>query len=124
MSNTEVDRSARPQAPVAAKLDTVGWGVFLVWVGAALLADLGWPVFFLGAGVIMLGGQAARRYFGLKLDWFALVLGICFVAAGGLRALDVQLGQIVTPAWLVPAAFIAAGVAIVLSAWRKRGPRT
>lgn len=123
MNGTEVDRSAGAQTPVAAKVDTVGWGVFLVWVGAALLADVGWPVFFLGAGLVMLGGQAARRHFGLKLDWFALVLGICFAAAGGLRALDVQLSKIVTPAWLVPSAFIAAGVAIVLSAWRKRGPR-
>lgn len=123
MNDSEVDRLARAQTPVSTKLDTVGWGLFLMWVGAALFADVGWPVFFVGAGLIMLGGQAARRHFGVKLDWFALVLGICFVVAGGLRALDVQLGQIVTPAWLVPAAFIAAGVAIVLSAWRKRGPR-
>ncbi len=123
MNDTEVDRSTRARASVAAKLDTIGWGVFLMWVGVALLADVGWPVFFLGAGLIMLGSQTARRHLGLKLDWFALVLGICFVAAGGLRALDVQLSQIVTPAWLVPSAFIAAGLAIVLSAWRKRGPR-
>lgn len=121
MNDSDLDRSA--QAPVGATLDTVGWGVFLMWVGAALLADVGWPIFFVGAGLILLGGQAARRYFGLKLDWFALVLGVCFVASGGLRALDVQLGRIMTPAWLVPSAFIAVGGAIVLSAWRKRGPR-
>ena len=123
MNDFEVDRLARAQTPVARKLNSVGWGAFLIWVGAALLADVGWPVFFLGTGLIMLIGQAARRHFGLKLDLFALALGIGFAVAGGLRALDVQLGQIVTPAWLVPAAFIAAGVAIVLSAWRKRGPR-
>lgn len=123
MNDTEADRSIRAQTSVAAKFDAVGWGVFLMWVGVALLADVGWPVFFLGAGLIMLGGQAARRYFGLKLDRFAVVLGICFAAAGGLRALDIQLSKIVMPAWLVPSAFIAAGVVIVLSAWRKRGPR-
>ncbi len=123
MNGPEVDRSVRPQTSVGAKLDAVGWGVFLMWVGVALLGDVGWPVFFLGTGLIMLGGQAARSHFGLKLERFALVLGGCFVAAGGWHALDVQLGQIVAPAWLVPLAFIAAGAALVLSAWRKRGPR-
>jgi len=122
MNDTEIERQARPRTPVTVKLDTVGWGVFLMWVGAALLADVGWPVFFLGTGIIMLAGQAARRLSGLKPDWFALVLGICFFAAGGLRALDIQLGQIIAPAWLLPSALIAVGVAIVLSAWRKRGP--
>lgn len=123
MNDSEVDPLARAQTAIGTKLDAAGWGLFLMWVGAALFADVGWPVFFVGAGLIMLGGQAARSHFGVKLDWSALVLSICFVAAGGLHALDVQLGKIVTPAWLVPSAFIAAGVAIVLSAWRNRGPR-
>ncbi|WP_128000804.1 hypothetical protein [Piscinibacter defluvii] len=123
MNGTEEDRPGRAQTPSAAKVDTVGWGVFLMWVGTALLADVGWPVFFVGTGLIMLGGQAARRRLGLRPDWFALVLGTCFVAAGGWRALDVPLGQLAVPAWLVPSAFIAAGAAIVLSAWRGRGPR-
>lgn len=123
MNDSEVDRLARAQTPVGNKLDTVGWGLFLMWIGVALFADVGWPVFFVGVGFIMLGGQAARIHFGVKLDWFAVVLGICFTVAGGLSALNIQLGQIVTPAWLIPAAFMGAGVAIVLSAWRKRGPR-
>lgn len=122
MKHTEFDPSARLQSPGTAKLDTIGWGVFLVWVGVALLGGVGWPGFFLGAGLIMMGGQAARRVYGIGLDWFVLSLGVCFAVAGGLRVLDVQLGPIVAPAWLVPSAFIAVGVAIVLSAWRKRGP--
>jgi hypothetical protein len=124
MNEPDSERSAPAQAPVDAKIDTVGWGVLLMWVGAALFADVGWPTFFLGAGLIVLGSQAARSYFGMRLDWFALVLGICLVATGGLHALDIHLGRIMTPAWLVPSAFIAAGVVIALSAWRRRGPRS
>lgn len=124
MNDSEVNRFEETRTPVGAKLDAVGWGLFLIWVGTALFVGVGWPAFFLGVGLIMLGGQAARSYFGVKLDWFAIVLGSCFAAGGGLRALDVQLGEIVTPAWLLPSAFIAAGVAIVLSAWRRREPRT
>ena len=55
MNDTEINRSAGPQRPVAAKLDTIGWGVFLMWVGAALLADVGWPVFFLGSVEFQVG---------------------------------------------------------------------
>lgn len=99
MNDSAVDRSARTPTPAGAKLDTVGWGLLLIWVGAALFADVGWPVFFLGTGLMLLGGQAARSHFGLPL------------------------GPLVTPAWIVPAAFIAVGVAVVASVWRRRRPR-
>lgn len=123
MVDTKVNAAAVRQDPMAARIESIGWGVFLVWVGVALLADTGWPLFFVGVGVVLLCGQLARRYVGLTTDRFAVVLGVCLVLAGGLRALDIPLGRIVAPAWLLPAVFIAAGVAVVLSAWRRRAPR-
>ena len=43
-------------------LDAVGWGVFFIWIGVAILADLGWGVGLIGVGLIILGALAARAY--------------------------------------------------------------
>ena len=44
------------------KLDTMGWGLFFIWMGIAVLADVGWGVGFLGVGLIILGALGAREY--------------------------------------------------------------
>jgi hypothetical protein len=44
------------------KLDAVGWGLFFIWIGVAVLADVGWGVGLIGVGLIILGGLAAREY--------------------------------------------------------------
>jgi hypothetical protein len=67
------------------KLDAVGWGLFFIWMGIAFLADVGWGRGLLGVGIITLGAQAARKYFGLKLEGFWLVIGF-FFALGGVWA--------------------------------------
>ena len=43
------------------KLDTIGWGLFFIWIGIAILADMGWGVGLIGVGVIILGGFVARE---------------------------------------------------------------
>jgi hypothetical protein len=44
------------------KLDALGWGLFFIWMGIAVLADVGWGVGFLGLGLIILGSLGAREY--------------------------------------------------------------
>lgn len=44
------------------KIDAVGWGLFFIWMGIAVLADVGWGVGLIGAGLIILGALAAREY--------------------------------------------------------------
>jgi len=44
------------------KLDALGWGLFFIWMGIAVLADVGWGVGFLGVGLIILGALGAREY--------------------------------------------------------------
>jgi hypothetical protein len=120
MRVTELDRSHERPLPVAATVDAVGWGLFLIWVGAALFARVGWEVFFLVTGVLLLAGQAVRRYAGARVDWFALVLGAFLVVAGGSPVLELQLDDVLLPAWFVPSMFVAVGLAVVVSAWRRR----
>jgi hypothetical protein len=96
---------------VAHKLDAAAWGLFFVWVGVALIANLGWGLGLVGVGVITLGGQLARRYFGLALERFWLVVGFLFVLGGVWELLSIQFS-------LVPIVLIVAGAALLLSALR------
>ncbi len=64
------------------KLETASWGLFFIWTGIALLADVGWGAGLLGVGIIILGTQVTRKYFGLKLEGFWVVMGFFFVWGG------------------------------------------
>lgn len=100
--------------PIARRLDAVGWGVFFLWVGVALIAGFGWGVGLLGVGIITLGTQAARRSFGLAREGFWVLVGLLFVLAGAWEVLAVRHS-------LVPFVLIAAGLALLASGLRK-GP--
>jgi len=95
------------------KLDAAGWGLFFLWMGIALLADAGWGVGLLGVGIITLGGQAARRYFGIGLDGFWVVVGVLFLAGGFWELAEIQF-------YMVPFLLILAGIAVLASTFKKR----
>ena len=96
---------------LAQKLDAVGWGLFFIWIGIAFLADFGIGVGLLGVGIIVLGEQAVRKYFNLKLEGFWVVVGLCFLVGGLWELLAVELP-------LVPVLLIVAGLAILVSIFR------
>lgn len=98
------------------KLDAVGWGVFLIWIGAAFLTDMSWGIGLVGVGVIVLAGQAARWYFGLHVEWFWLAFGIVFAVWGILESLRLEFGEALLPGGLLPVLSIVAGIALVASA--------
>ncbi len=101
---------------MAQKLDAAGWGLFFIWVGVALLMDLSWGVGLLGAAVITLLGQAARKYFGLALQGFWIVVGLLFLAGGVWELYKVEVD-------LVPILLIVAGAALLISIFgRHRQP--
>ena len=97
-------------------LDKVGWGLLLIWTGAALLLHFGWGVGLLGAGAIVLAMQGVRRYVGLHADRLGVVAGALLVVCGiwDLFRVSVQ---------IVPVLCIGAGVALLASSWAaKRHP--
>jgi hypothetical protein len=51
----------------ARTVDTLGWAVFFIWVGVAVLANVGWSISLFGVGLIMVCVQLARKYFELKV---------------------------------------------------------
>jgi len=105
--------AATNNAGLAPKLDAAGWGLFFIWVGAALLLDFSWGVGLLGVAVIILLGQAARKYFGLALEGFWMVVGLLFLAGGFWEMYQVEVD-------LVPILLIIAGAALLLSLFRRR----
>jgi len=110
MTGQEKERviSKNSKRRVEAAVAACGWGFFFIWVGIALFAHVGWGTGLVGVGIITLGAQMARKYFGLKLEGFWVVVGFLFVLGGVWKLLNVQLG-------LVPILCIAAGVALLVS---------
>jgi hypothetical protein len=94
------------------KVDEAAWGLFFVWLGAALLADIGWGLTLFGIGVITVGGQIARRTFGLTVEWLWAAVGALFIIGGVWEFMGFQLA-------MIPLVLIAAGVLFFVSAMRK-----
>ena len=58
-SNQEIEAARKKR--LARSLDSLGWGLFFIWIGIAFLADVGWGVGCVGVGLIILGGLVARE---------------------------------------------------------------
>lgn len=101
---------------LSSRVTKAGWGVLLIWTGAALLLHWSWGAGLLGAGVIMVAAQALRGYLRVGIDGFGLVAGLLVALCGVWNIFDVTLN-------LVPLLFIGAGIALLLSIWTGRGTR-
>ena len=95
------------------ELDAIGWGLFFVWSGVALLADLAWGWTLLGVAAIILGGEAYRRLKGLPTKGFWIAIGaICLLfAISDLLALPWRPGPIL---------LIGFGVVLLINSVRRR----
>lgn len=93
----ENDQQVENTQALAKKLSAAGWGAFFIWIGIAFLTSVGWGVGLFGVGIIVLAGEAARKYFGLCLDLFWLMMGTIFVVWGVGESLEIQLGGIFWP---------------------------
>ncbi len=74
------------------RLDAAGWGLFFIWIGVALVSNIGWGAGLLGVGIITLGGQAARKYFGLRAEAFWVLVGLFFFVSGIWEWANIQFG--------------------------------
>ena len=110
---------------LARKLDAAGWGLFFIWIGIAVLTSVGWGATLFGIGVITLGGQLVRKYSGLPLERFWLVVGALFFVGGLWKALALGLGRPAIAGAFVPIICILAGATLLVSALvsrRAEGP--
>lgn len=67
------------------RLETIAWGLFLIMVGGfALVPERFAPhgTWSVGVGLIMLGLNATRYAYGLRMSGFTTVLGVLSIIAG------------------------------------------
>ena len=79
-TDKDTQKSARDK-----RLDSVGWGIFLIMIGSLWLAHEGlFPegTWLICTGIIILGLQAVRYLYGIKASGFWIVLGIVALAFG------------------------------------------
>jgi hypothetical protein len=111
-STTETPSSTATKG-IGRRLDTAGWSLFLIWVGASLLLDLGWGVGLLGVAAVIFVMQLAGRYFGRRLERFWVAIGVLFLLAGIWELFQIRLD-------LGPVLLIVAGGALLLTLFRRR----
>lgn len=122
-SELENDQRSKTTRALAKKLDAIGWGVFLIWIGIAFLANFGWGVGLFGVGLVTLAVQLTRKYFRLPVEGFSLVIGTGFVVWGAWELLKTQLGEAPMGGNLLPILFIAVGVVFVVLPFLRKPER-
>lgn len=60
--NNHQERKTESSKELHRKLDAVGWGLFFIWIGIALLTDVGWGIGLIGVGVLILGLWAVGEH--------------------------------------------------------------
>ena len=65
------------------RLESISWGLFLIMLGGfALLKSVPEGTWLVGAGVIMLGLNALRLLFGIRIGWTTVILGTVALLSG------------------------------------------
>lgn len=73
------------KAALNKRLEAIGWGLFLVMLGGFILVPhdvVSEGLWSIGVGLIMLGLNASRYYFGIRMSGFTTFLGIVALLGG------------------------------------------
>ena len=76
------------------RLETIGWGCFLIMLGGFLLVPhtvVATGFWSIGVGIIMLGLNAARYFYKIKMSGFTTFLGVISLCSGILQLLGMQI---------------------------------
>ncbi len=112
----QVQTTSREDAGFARQLDTLSWGLFIIWIGTAILLDIGWDWGLLGVAAIILSGAVIRWLKRLPIQGF-------WVAAG-LVLLVCALWEFFAISWpVIPILIIGFGFVVLIGAFRGPGSR-
>jgi len=84
------EAQADEKAALNKRLEGIGWGLFLIMLGGFALVPhdlIPKGLWSIGVGVIMLGLNAARYLYHIKMSGFTTVLGVIALISGGLELL-------------------------------------
>ena len=102
--------AANPEkAALNKRLEGAAWGLFLIMVGGFMFvpqSQVPQGLWSIGTGVIMLGLNAARCFYGIRMSGFTTFLGVLSLLGGlaeliGLTSLQGALLLIILGAWLI-----------------------
>lgn len=80
-----VDKEQLRQEALNKRLESIAWALFLIMIGGLWLvpdATLPEGIWSIGVGLILLGLNAARRWKGLRMSGFTLVVGALALLTG------------------------------------------
>jgi hypothetical protein len=97
------------QAILNKRLETIGWGLFLIMLGGFALVPhevVAKGLWSIGVGVIMLGLNATRYFFKIKMSGFTTFLGVISLLSGvtqlmGMHNLDAPILLVILGAYLI-----------------------
>jgi hypothetical protein len=81
------------KAALNQRLETIGWGCFLIMLGGFMLVPhtvVARGFWSIGVGVIMLGLNAARYSYNIKMSGFTTFLGVISLIGGTLQLLGLE----------------------------------
>jgi hypothetical protein len=79
------DVEAEEKRQLNKRLETIGWALFLIMIGGIALAPkerVPEGVWSIGVGLILLGLNAARQYYGIKMSTSTIILGFMALVTG------------------------------------------
>ena len=97
---------------LARQLDAVSWGMFIIWIGVAILLDVGWGWGLFGVAAIILVGAAIRWFKALPIEGFWVAAGLMLLACAVWEFFAVSLP-------LIPFVIIGFGVVVLARAFRR-----
>ena len=97
------------KAALNKRMETIGWGLFLVMLGGFVLVPgelVSKGLWSIGVGLIMLGLNAARYFYGIRMSGFTTALGIISLISGiaqllGIKMLEGAILLIILGAYLI-----------------------
>lgn len=93
-----------------ARLDSIAWALFLIMIGVLWMLPEGRlpeDTWLLGVGIILLGLNAVRRLYNIKVSYFTVVIGILALFSG----LDNYIGFKIP---IIPILIIILGLGILI----------
>ena len=107
---TTTANEATTRAAISDRVDTIGWGLLFVAIGAvSLMPAMPDGAWLIAAGIVLLGASAVRAWMGLGADGTTIVVGVVAMSAGifTIAGLTTEVGPLV---------LIVLGLALVVGA--------
>ncbi len=107
---TTTANEATTRAAISDRVDTIGWGLLFVAIGAvSLMPAMPDGAWLIAAGIVLLGASAVRAWMGLGAYGTTIVVGVVALSAGifTVAGLTTEVGPLV---------LIVLGLALVVGA--------